>query len=97
MSPLVSRHGVKDVENSLDGDRKEEEEKQLVIKNNKMQGRSINPRERGNFSLEWVDFQLIFETLGKEAWEPFHFPESKVSVRSTLNILSLLALLTSSL
>ena len=42
MSPLVSRHGVKDVENSLGGGeggkKREWEEKQSVTKNNKIQG-----------------------------------------------------------
>ena len=42
MSPLVSRHGVKDVENSLGGGergkKREWEEKQFVTKNDKIQG-----------------------------------------------------------
>lgn len=39
----------------------------------------------GNFRLEWADVQLIFESLGKEEWEPFHFPLSILSLSVLLN------------
>lgn len=65
MSPLVSRHGIKDVENSLGeekiGKKREWEEKQSVTKNNKIQGeqspsyslKQVNHREE----TRWLDWE----------------------------------------
>lgn len=91
MSPLVSRHGVKDVENSLSG--RDREEKRIVVKfvtkNNKIQ-RETNEhwKNRKWLSWEWADSHLGSEYLQAEwegcsyfEWElPFFFLRHSVIV-----------------
>lgn len=80
MSPLVSRHGVKDVENSLGGGergkKREREEKQCVTKNDKIQVYETSPfygltqvkdrEERRLLGWEWDGSWRVSENLG---WE----------------------------
>lgn len=80
MSPLVSRHGVKDVENSLGGGKRrkkrEWEEKQFVIKNAK-----ILEKQSPFYGLEQVKDREERQWLGWEWSDTYHKFENSAEGR----------------